>query len=489
MKKTLHINLAGFAFNIDEDAFKALEAYLTKVENSFVDKKEAEEIVADIEGRFAELFQNKSISGRVISLSEVEEVIKTMGEPQEFADEAEEHAETQVNEEPSITYKKRLYRDTDNKVFGGVCGGLGAYFNMDPLVFRVIFFIAFILYGASLPIYLILWIVMPKALTLTQRMEMKGPSDYENWEQNIRNEYNDVSTRFKQSKAYENVNSGMGKANDVMGIALRKIINFFVITLGVALMISSIVGIIGIVVTAVFGYSFIDFSGVGNYITTIPSLFMDGHQFSYASIGIILLAVMPLLILFFLGFKLTFKVKNKIRYVVLGALLFWLLGIAIVVFSAGKVAKSYSTSQKVLSEDRLPLPSGNTLYIKPNNKMNFPEDKEHLFEMNQLEIFSSQNEILVKGTPKIELIEGDEFNISINREARGGDMKEAITNAEGIEFFWILKDSVLYIDPAFTLQDGIKLKDQQLDVTISIPSDLEVEVDGNLAWSIYNNLD
>ena len=68
-------------------------------------------------------------------------------------------------------------------------------------------------------------------------------------------------------------------------------------------------------------------------------------------------------------------------------------------------------------------------------------------------------------------------------------MKSALENAEGIEYFWLLKDSVLYIDPVFTLQDGIKVKDQQVDVTITIPQDIEVDIEGNLAWSIHNNLD
>jgi phage shock protein PspC (stress-responsive transcriptional regulator) len=173
MKITENVNLAGLVFTIDEDAMLKLQNYLNAIERYFGAKDEREEIVADIESRIAELFQTQlNKSKEVISMIEVDQVIETLGMPEQIMGEeesGENHKEFYTTQKPH-----KLYRDPDNRVLGGVCTGLGAYLNIDPVILRVLFVIfAFIGFGGGL-VYIALWIILPPAISVQDKFEMKG---------------------------------------------------------------------------------------------------------------------------------------------------------------------------------------------------------------------------------------------------------------------------------------------------------------------------
>ncbi len=160
MKKTFTINISGTVFHIEEDAYEKLQGYLLKLKNHFGSDNEGREIVTDIENRIAELFMEKSKGESKVVVTEwVDEVIATMGTPEDFI-------QQEGNEEPitgTVKRKRRLYRDIDNRVIGGVCSGLGAYFNLDPVVMRIIFVVLLLANGIGILAYLVLWIAVPKS--------------------------------------------------------------------------------------------------------------------------------------------------------------------------------------------------------------------------------------------------------------------------------------------------------------------------------------
>ena len=176
MKLTENINLANRIFIIDQDALAKLEEYLKSVEHYFNKKEEATEIVADIENRIAELFETMlNKKKEVISMEDVNKVIEIIGLPEIFMEDVQNEEQTKNKSDFKFKNKtKKLYRDPDNSVISGVCGGLGTYFNVDPILFRVLFILAVIFTGIGLLPYIILWIVMPQAKTFEQKMEMKG---------------------------------------------------------------------------------------------------------------------------------------------------------------------------------------------------------------------------------------------------------------------------------------------------------------------------
>ena len=174
MKRTLSINLSGSVFNIDDDAYNLLKKYLDLIESHFADEKEGREIISDIESRIAELFKERITDYKqVIVIKDVEEIIEIMGQPEEIGDPMDASG-TGGREKFGPSRYRRIYRDPDNRILGGVCGGMGAYWHIDPLIIRIIFAVASLIFLSGVLIYLILWIVIPEAKTTAQKLEMRG---------------------------------------------------------------------------------------------------------------------------------------------------------------------------------------------------------------------------------------------------------------------------------------------------------------------------
>jgi phage shock protein PspC (stress-responsive transcriptional regulator) len=186
MKITISINLGGYAFNIDEDAYEHLQGYLKSLESEFAGEESASEIISDIEGRLAELFRQK-LSGykQVITMSDVSEAIEILGTPEAISGN---------DKEESIPYSsRRIYRDPDNRLLGGVCAGLAAWFNTNMWLMRFIFILLACGGGFGVLIYIVLWILLPEAKTTGQKIEMRGkPVTIENIKESVKHEFNKV---------------------------------------------------------------------------------------------------------------------------------------------------------------------------------------------------------------------------------------------------------------------------------------------------------
>jgi len=192
MKVTVNINLGGYAFNIDEDAYERLRQYMKSLEKEFSVESSAAEIMSDIEGRIAELFRQRlSNYKQVINMKDVEEVMAILGSPELISG-------TGTSDEPPPRSQRRIYRDPDRRVFGGVCAGISAYLDWDPLIMRIIFAALILAGGFGLALYLILWIVLPEARTTAQKLEMRGdPVTAENIRDSVRQEFETVKKKMK----------------------------------------------------------------------------------------------------------------------------------------------------------------------------------------------------------------------------------------------------------------------------------------------------
>ena len=193
MKKTLTVNLGGTVFHIDEDAYRLLDNYLCNLKLHFKKMEGADEIVDDIERRISELLAEKLAEGlQVITLTHVEEVIARMGKPEEMEEDGvEADSRNSANadhesdryasgggeagaQEPRKV-SRRFFRNPDDKMLGGVAGGMAAYFGWDVTVVRLVFIIVLLFgYSVILPTYLICWIVVPEAKTAAERLSMRG---------------------------------------------------------------------------------------------------------------------------------------------------------------------------------------------------------------------------------------------------------------------------------------------------------------------------
>lgn len=198
MKQTYSINLGGIVFNIDDDAYKQLRSYLHQIEAHFANEEEGREIMADIESRIAELFQERIKGGKqVIDMKDVMDIKSILGNPDEFGDQENgTSGSSRKKEKFGPSGYRRIYRDPDNRILGGVSSGMGAYWQIEPWIFRIIFLI-FVFGFVGPVIYLILWIVIPEAKTAAQKLEMKGePVNISNIGKTVKEEFQNVKDRM-----------------------------------------------------------------------------------------------------------------------------------------------------------------------------------------------------------------------------------------------------------------------------------------------------
>lgn len=227
MKKTLTVNLGGTVYHIDEDAYRLLDNYLNNLRLHFSKEECADEIVDDIERRISELFSEKLVGGiQVITIADVEEVIARVGNPEEM--EAEEKSTASADEAGNAHSDKekvnrRLFRNPDDKMIGGVVSGLGAYTGWDVTVLRLFLLVILVCgCGTLVPIYIICWLVIPEAGTAAEKLAMRGEAI------TVENIGKTVTDGFE--RAAKGVNSYM--KSDKPRTALQKVGDVLVIICG-----------------------------------------------------------------------------------------------------------------------------------------------------------------------------------------------------------------------------------------------------------------
>lgn len=316
------------AFTADEDAYNRLDEYLKRVREHFATYKEANEIVGDIEARFAEQFMQKREKGAVINLSDVEGVIASMGTPEQFDDEAQPKTHAQ----PQVEQVRRLYRDPDNVVIAGVASGLAAYLGVDPVWIRIIFFISVFLGGTGVLIYVLLWIFVPEAKNETEKLRMRGkPVTIENIKQTVHDRAEELKEH--KGKFYE-ILQMFGKVIRAFVLILVKLIKLAVKIGGAFL---SILGV-GIAAVAFFTATTLLFNANAAYVD-IPLAAISHSGWYYAAvISTLVSVVLPLLALIILGISMA-SGKSYFRKVA-GFSLFgvWIIALAVAINSGIKLA-------------------------------------------------------------------------------------------------------------------------------------------------------
>ena len=171
MKEITRIHLAKTPYDIELDAKEVLQNYLSEIKQMMG----SEDTMYEIEARMVELLGERGVqSNGIITMSDVEDLRSKMGLPKEFSD-SESNEDSQADLTPSNSPAKRLMRDTDNAIFGGVCAGIAAYWGINPLWVRLLFIISpFITFGTALLVYIIIWISLPEAKTAAEKLQMRG---------------------------------------------------------------------------------------------------------------------------------------------------------------------------------------------------------------------------------------------------------------------------------------------------------------------------
>ncbi len=194
MNEIKKCSISGVAFTLDKEAYETLENYLNGLHEAYRHSADGPEIVADIEARIAELILSVQDGGQVVEKPLILNIIDQLGHIEELSGEQQENGGAREDDDlqPADRIPRRLYRDPENAKLGGVCAGLGKYFDIDPVWIRLGLFVPLILMifssgtfsflsalfgnltGACLLCYLVLWFAIPSARSARQKLEMEG---------------------------------------------------------------------------------------------------------------------------------------------------------------------------------------------------------------------------------------------------------------------------------------------------------------------------
>jgi phage shock protein PspC (stress-responsive transcriptional regulator) len=476
MKRVETININGIVFSIDDDAFGKLGSYLDALGKYFEQEQGGREIIADIEARISELFSERDGgTGQVITLADVTKVIETLGTPEDIAG-ADADSETgtvpppRPAQQPGKAMRRRLYRDPDHRYLGGVCSGIAAWLGISPLAIRLIFLVVTFFYGASVAVYLLLWIIIPKAKTTAQKLEMRGePVTISNIEKNIKESLSDpsLSQSFRnfQNEAGEFLGRVFGVAGRIIGILL----GLFMLCWGVCIA----VGLIALVFMQDLAFNnevdwdFLSFNELFRHIISPAS-------YTLLLICAIMAAALPVFALMFWGARLMvgFKVKRKLLHVALSVL--WVTAIVTGIIVCISQARSFAWRNDQIVETRQLAPPDTIFMAVAPSKLQISN--------NPMEVYFDKDNRCFYGKPNLRIQKSDDGQVKLrfNRESQGESKRAAYQYAENIEYTVDVRDSLLTFDPYFTVTPQNKWKFQTLDVALYVPEGTIIVADDAL---------
>ena len=501
MKKTFTINISGTLFHIEEDAYEKLQGYFLKLKNHFGNESEGKEIITDIEGRVAELFIEKTKGDKkVITLEIIDEVISVMGTPEDFM---EQEADESYISTPTKR-KKRLYRSPDSRVLAGVCGGLGAYFKMDPVIVRIIFVLLFFANGVGLLAYLILWIAVPKARTTSQLLEMKGE------EVTVTNIQRTIRDQGQENPAADTVQDGQvtgdgttqsfsaaqdyqsrKKESDTSAEAGRAILRVIAVVFGAFFVITGALGLIGLISTVVIGQS-----AMGSWpLVWSPDIHVSGlfghfitpEALTLGMISIALLTGLPLLAILFIGTKLIFRYKSNNTAITLGMVGVWLVALMVLIFvSAGQVG-NYKSQTTLTDTETIVCEPCPTLFLSLGEDK-YSDYYEVDWDIDPFKVVNVDGENVMLGQPQFDIEPSgtDDIVMVFRKKARGKNHDDAVQNINDMVYQYQVTDSLITLDPWFLTGNESKWRDQRLEIILKLPVGKTVYLDEKLEEIIHD---
>lgn len=511
MNKTVTINISGIIFHIEEDAYDKLSKYLSTIRGYFSKADGGNEIMSDIEARVAEMLQSKtSAVKQVVLMADVDYVIESMGKPEEFAGDAQAGNSVDDAENIDFSYadnvRKRLYRDGDHKVLGGVCSGIGHYFGFDPVWLRIALALLFFIAGTGVLLYIILWIAIPEAKTTAEKLAMRGEKvDINNISKAVKEEAEQLRKRMeKYGKEFSSMTKDQltprtpfEKFIDFVGDVFMNIGRVLLKVIGVALVIFGVIFFLGLF-SSIFGMSFMT-SNV-EVKDWIDMILLDGKDFYLGLIGISIFLGMPIIMMIYGGIKILFKINYSNRWINLGLGVLWLLGFVIVLYVGIKTGNDFSKEAKV--RESVVIGQRDTLYLKLNptaldyNELHINEwdedddDRRVTFRKhnNDYMIGKHNGEKYLLGHAQLNIIRSqtDKIELVIVKESKGYDKKEATLRAKNISYKVVQQDSLLLFDDIFRANNADKFRVQDVKVILKVPVGKVVYLDKSLEDFIYD---
>ncbi|MCV9929104.1 PspC domain-containing protein [Flavobacterium sp. LS1R49] len=475
MNKTVNINLGGMFFHIDEDAYLKLTRYFDAIKRSLGNSSGKDEIIKDIEMRVSELLTEKQKSEKhVVGLKDVDEVIAVMGQPEDYIIEEEANSSNQSFSNSGTRRTKKLYRDKEKGMIGGVATGLGHYFGIDAVWLKIMFLIfVFAGFGTGIVAYIVLWIVTPEAITTSEKLEMTGePVTISNIEKKVREEIESFSDKFKNAdydKMGNQVKTGAEKLGNGFGDFIMTVFKIFAKFLGIILIMSGIstlilllIGVFTLGTNIFIDFPWQNFVDAGNF-TDYP-IWVFGLLMFFA-VGI------PFFFLTLLGFKLLApnmkSIGNIAKYTLLAV---WIIAMALAISVGIKQATEVSYENKSVQKQPINIKTTDTLFVKFKYNDYYSKDLNHHTDFEFVQD-SANNQLIYSTNVNIHVMKTDEKTayIQIEKKARGRSFIDAKERAEKINYKVEIKGNQLILDNYFLTDVKNKFRDQEVQIYLYLP--------------------
>ena len=552
MKQVININYHGRIIPIELAAYEMLKNYTASLQLHFKDEEGKDEIINDIESRISELFQEQLNKGvACITENDVNVIIKSMGRPEELESEpaVKRDQSDNTNQQNEYYTFKRLYRDENNKLIGGVCSGLANYFNIDTVLVRIIFIILFLPFGvglipylifwigvpssankvlgstrkklyrdndtkivggvcsglshyfgikvwiirvlfllpvigmilefslllnsvwpSSFIIYIIFWLVMPEAKTTSEKLEMKGEKVDMNSIQNaINEEMKGVKERAEKIGAV--AGEKIKEIKKDSSSALKRLINLFteVIVFIVKFFSYTSLTVIGLaLVIILLAMTFASFVAVPFKDYLLNGFWQNSFAFGFLLFFIILSTIIIIVALI----KKIAGIKTKNKWVTRTFIALWIVGWISLFGLASTLGSDFSNVSHRDSNEReisIIQPISGKLCVNLNKHPYFYDDEEN--NINFFEALDLFKDSIFIENVKIKVIRSldDSFHIRLVHSAHGRTRFSADTTAAAIQLAISQSDSILAIDQGTFITKKEKFRNQQVVVLISVP--------------------
>jgi phage shock protein PspC (stress-responsive transcriptional regulator) len=488
MNKTVSINLGGLFFHIDEDAYQKLNRYFDAIKRS-LSPDGKDEIMNDIEGRIAELLAEKLKNDKqVVSIREVDEVIAVMGQPEDYRiddEETKKGTNTTYFAPGYVPPTKKFYRDGDRGLIAGVAAGIAHYFRIDPLWIRIIFIISpFISFGSSILIYVLLWILIPKAITTTEKLEMTGePINISNIEKKVREEINTISEKFKNVD-YDKFGANAGRVGERIGNtigdifltifnAIAKVVGAFIVVFTALAM----AGMLCMLIFVLFSSGMPDvawypYMNILNYTDT--PLWILG-LLGFFAIGI------PVLFLFLLGLKiLVNNLKPMGSVTAYTFLAIWIISVASIIYFGMRQATEVSTESKTVSKEYLNITVNDTLKVKFRNNDYFSKSTDYNTEFRFTQD-AAGNDVIYSNMVRFYIMKTDDRPyVQIEKLASGVSLSDARKRAEKIKYNFEIQGNNLILDNYLLTDVQSKYRNQKVEIYLYLPEGIIFRPDSSV---------
>lgn len=491
MNKTVNMNLGGFFFHIDEDAYQKLNRYFDAIRAS-LSNDGRDEIMNDIESRISELFSEKLTSNKqVLSLKDVDDVIAVMGQPEDYKIENDETNNANYAYANSGKSKK-LYRDRESGLVAGVCSGLSHYFGIDTVWIRIaLILLVFAGFGTGILAYIILWAVTPEAVTTTEKLEMRGePINISNIEKKVKegfSEFSDTLNNLDHSKIASEAKNGAQKIGSTLGDIIIAIMKVFSKFIGAIMVFVGGTTIIGLLIT-LFTMGAAD----QNHMPWLE--YFESFNYTNTSIWaigfLIFLAIgIPFFFLLLLGLKILVNNLRSIGSIAKYTLLaVWILVILTLITIGVKTSKEVAFENKVMSKTNLTLSPKDTLTLKFRHNEFYAKNVDNRDDFRLVQD-SLGHDYMYSNDVSLEIMptDGNVAYIQIEKNANGRSLSEARKRASTIEYKFEKEGNTLIFDNYLLMDVKDKFRGQEVTIYLYLPKGTLIKPDASLRY--YDDTD